>query len=54
MSGLTQAAVRAALAATATNDWLDSLTRLPRLAVTHDQVMAAVDAAKDEFERARG
>ena len=56
VSGLTQAAVRSALAATATNDWLDSLARLPRpgVTLTHGEVLAAVRDARDEFERAGG
>lgn len=48
VSALTQAAIDRALAAKATNDWLASLSREPT-GVTHDQAMAALDEAREEF-----
>jgi len=54
VSGLTQEAVRAALAASATDDWLDAMSRLSPLEIGPAQVKAAVAAAKDDLESGRG
>jgi len=48
VSALTQAAIAGALASRATDDWLASLPKRPT-GVTHEQAMAALDEAKDEF-----
>ena len=50
ISGLTQAALRSALAARHVDEWLDDLMSKPSLGVSHDAVLLAVTAAKDEFE----
>ncbi|CAN5531148.1 type II toxin-antitoxin system CcdA family antitoxin [soil metagenome] len=52
VSSLTQEAVRRALAARATNDWLnETLERMPDSGISHDQAMAALDAAREGFGR---
>jgi post-segregation antitoxin (ccd killing protein) len=48
VSSLTQAALKNALAPHATNAWLRSLTPI-QTGATHEQVMEALDAARDEF-----
>ncbi len=53
VSKLTQEAVRGALDALRTDDWLDDLSQLHPTGVSHDDVRAAVDDAKDEFEHDR-
>lgn len=50
VSALTQEAVRSALAAARMNDWLDSLDTMGSSGVSHEVALAAVNAAKDEFE----
>jgi len=50
VSGLTQEAVRRALAVTRTDEWLDDLARLPSTGVTHKDVIAAIEHARNEFE----
>ncbi|MGH3458778.1 type II toxin-antitoxin system CcdA family antitoxin [Aeromicrobium sp.] len=49
VSALTQAAIDRALAAAATNDWLNSLPRGNTTGVTHEQAMAALEEARDEL-----
>jgi post-segregation antitoxin (ccd killing protein) len=49
VSGITQDALREALAERATDEWLDQVARLGPTTVTHDVVIAAVDAARDEL-----
>lgn len=46
LPGLTQAAVRSALAAQRTDEWLEDVASLPPTRIDHDEVIAAVDAAK--------
>lgn len=53
ISGLTQEAVRTALAAASTDEWLEELASLPPVDVSHEAVLRAVGEAKDELE-ARG
>lgn len=48
VSALAQGAIRQALAAQATNAWLDSLAERVGPFVTHEQTMAALDAAREE------
>ncbi len=50
VSSLTQEALRSALAASRTDDWLDSLAAVRSTGVDHAAVAAAVAAAKDEIE----
>lgn len=56
VSGLTQAAVRAALASALTDAWLERVARLRPIEVDRAVITAAVAAAKDEMEfgHARG
>lgn len=49
VSGITQAALKAALAERDTNRWLDSIARMQATKVTHVQALAAVHAARDEM-----
>jgi post-segregation antitoxin (ccd killing protein) len=51
VSGLTQEAVRRVLAVTRTDEWLNDLARLPGTGVTHEDVIAAIEHARDEFDR---
>jgi post-segregation antitoxin (ccd killing protein) len=48
VSALTQAAIAAELENSATNAWLDELETRASSA-GHDDVLAAIDAARDEF-----
>ncbi len=50
VSGLTQAAIRDALAARRVDEWLDDVAALRPLGVSAGAVAAAVAAAKDEIE----
>lgn len=51
VSRLTQAAIRNALKAADTNAWLDRVGDLDETGVTHESVIAAVAAARDDFGR---
>lgn len=51
VSGLTQEAVRGALSVHRTDAWLEDLVGLPRTGASHDDVIAAVREARDEFDR---
>jgi len=51
VSGLTQEAVRRALAVSRTDEWLEDVARLARTGVTHDAVLAAIGEARDDFDR---
>ncbi|MGH8937419.1 MAG: type II toxin-antitoxin system CcdA family antitoxin [Acidimicrobiia bacterium] len=50
ISGLTQEAVRSALAARRNDRWLDDLQALGPTDVTHEAVLKALAAAKDDLE----
>ncbi|MFP3902359.1 MAG: type II toxin-antitoxin system CcdA family antitoxin [Acidimicrobiia bacterium] len=50
VSQLTQRALREALSARRTDEWLDAVVRLRPTGVAHRRAVAAVEAAKDEFE----
>ena len=50
ISALTQDAVRSALGAARIDQWLDELEALRPTGVTHEDVVASVDAARDELE----
>lgn len=49
ISGITQDALRAALASADTDSWLDRLERLPASDVAHEHVIRAVNEARDEL-----
>jgi post-segregation antitoxin (ccd killing protein) len=50
VSGIAQEALKSALAARDTDQWLDSIDALKPTAVTHTQVLQAMQAARDELE----
>jgi post-segregation antitoxin (ccd killing protein) len=54
VSGLTQDAVRSALAASATDDWFEAMARLSPLDIDPALVREAVAGAKDDLELGRG
>lgn len=49
VSGIAQEALKAALAERDTNNWLDSLARMPPTKATHAEVVDAVRAAREEM-----
>jgi post-segregation antitoxin (ccd killing protein) len=49
ISGVTQEALRAALALVDTDRWLDELEHLSEADVPHEQLMRALDDARDEL-----
>lgn len=49
ISGITQDALRGALASVDTDSWLDRLERLTAQDVAHGRVIRALDEARDEF-----
>jgi post-segregation antitoxin (ccd killing protein) len=50
VSSLTQEAVRSALAANTTGEWVSKVAALSPTGVRHEAVMAALKDAKDELE----
>jgi len=50
VSGLTQGALRSALAASRVDEWLDDVGAMRPLGIRHDAAASAVAAAKDELE----
>lgn len=50
VSSLTQAAVRSALSANQTEDWLSRVGALSSTGIGHDEVMSAISGAKDDLE----
>jgi len=50
VSSLTQEALRSALSAGRTDDWLDDISRLRATGVTHDDVIEVVNDARGEFD----
>jgi post-segregation antitoxin (ccd killing protein) len=50
VSRLTQEAVRSALSARETEDWLGQVGALSPIGTEHDVVMAALSGAKDDLE----
>ena len=50
VSALAQKALEQALAARSTNAWLERVRRLPPSGVTHEQVIEALDAAREEYD----
>jgi post-segregation antitoxin (ccd killing protein) len=49
VSGVSQEAIRRALAASDTNAWLERLERLPANDIAHERVLSALDEARDEL-----
>jgi post-segregation antitoxin (ccd killing protein) len=49
VSSLTQRAIEEALSGQATDRWLAELAKLPPSGVTHEQVIEALDAVRDEY-----
>ena len=49
LSAVTRAAVESELAGTEMNAWLERALGLAPTSVSHEEVMAALDAARDEF-----
>ena len=49
ISGVTQDAIRSALAGSDTDRWLDRLDGLPSNDVPHQHVISALDDARDDF-----
>jgi post-segregation antitoxin (ccd killing protein) len=54
VSAITQKAISAALAEQSTDAWLKSLARLSRRKVTHQGVLNALDAGRDEATTRHG
>ena len=54
VSGLTQEALRRALDAKATDDWLDRVARLERSAIDRSALLEAVRAARDDMGSGSG
>ena len=50
VSNLTQEAIRSALSSIHTGEWLKMVAALPPTSVGHEDVLAAVQEAKDELE----
>ena len=50
VSAIAQKALEAELAGQATNVWLAEIRRLPPSGVGHDEVIAALDAAREEYD----
>jgi post-segregation antitoxin (ccd killing protein) len=51
VSSITQEALRRALRVRRTNAWLDEIATLPPLGISHDEVIAAIHEAREEFGR---
>jgi post-segregation antitoxin (ccd killing protein) len=49
ISGITQNAIRSALAGLDTDSWLNRLGRLPANDVAHERVIRALDEAREEL-----
>jgi post-segregation antitoxin (ccd killing protein) len=50
VSAIAQKALEEELAGRENNEWLARIRRLPPSGVSHDHVMAALDAARDEYD----
>ena len=49
VSAVTRSALEDELARRSTDAWLEELDKLPPVAVSHDEVIAALDSARDEM-----
>ncbi len=54
ISNLTQVAIRLELQKTATADWIQAVSQLGAVRVSHSAVQKAIDNARDEFGNAGG
>jgi post-segregation antitoxin (ccd killing protein) len=54
VSAITQEAISSALAERSTDAWLATLARRPRRRVSHQAVLAALDASRDEAPSRHG
>jgi post-segregation antitoxin (ccd killing protein) len=54
VSAITQKAISAALAEQSTDSWLMTLARRPRRKTTHQDVLKALDASRDEASTRHG
>jgi post-segregation antitoxin (ccd killing protein) len=50
VSAVARSALENELAARATNAWIARIRALPRANVSHEQVIAALDAAREEYD----
>ena len=50
VSAIAQKALEQELRGRATSAWLASIRKLPRSGVSHEQVIAALDAAREEYD----
>jgi post-segregation antitoxin (ccd killing protein) len=50
VSGLTQEAIRAALAVGRTDEWLREVAKLPATGIGHEEVAAAIRQAREDFD----
>jgi post-segregation antitoxin (ccd killing protein) len=49
VSAVARSALEAELASSAWSEWVAQVSRLPRLPVSHEEVLGAMDAARDEL-----
>ena len=54
VSGITQEALRRALAAESTDDWLDEVDFLQPVEISHLDVIGAIEQARDDLDAGRG
>jgi post-segregation antitoxin (ccd killing protein) len=54
ISGVTQEALRDALAPVETDRWLKRLDAMPQTDITHEEVIRALDEAREEFGAGTG
>jgi len=54
VSGITQEALRRALAAESTDDWLDEGDLLQPVEISHLDVIGAIEQARDDLDAGRG
>ena len=54
VSSLTQAAIRATLAERSTDSWMTTLSPTPKHTATHQSVLEALDAVRDEASTRHG
>lgn len=50
VSAVARSALEAQLSADATTEWLERVAALPATAIEHRDVLAAIDAARDELD----
>lgn len=52
VSALSQAAIEQALNSRALDEWFNELKALPKVNITHEQTLQALDESREEFGRA--